>query len=263
MATATDNDARVTLFQSIGLNEQKARETLKNVEVTRLLETTINEVFRFFLFFFYSTTFSFGLFKAKTHLTKGKEIPKSIGNLLYTLSTRSKQQIHHLHRHLIKYICDEKIKTELQLLGKEKTTVRFNKMILFFFLAAIDHLLTNPVEPVDVKALEENAGIGVTVTSEDIERVVEEVLEQHKKELLEQRYSFAIGTLLGEVRKRLKWADGKAVKNEMDVQVRRKFFISNGRRRRTNVRFSLVTRSFGSKGTNRKSCSSSEINGIF
>jgi hypothetical protein len=44
MATSGDNDARIALFQSIGLNEQKARETLKNQEVTRLLETTINEV---------------------------------------------------------------------------------------------------------------------------------------------------------------------------------------------------------------------------
>lgn len=44
MAASTDNDTRVTLFQSIGLNEQKARETLKNQDVTRALEKTINEV---------------------------------------------------------------------------------------------------------------------------------------------------------------------------------------------------------------------------
>ncbi len=39
-------------------------------------------------------------------------------------------------------------------------------------LAAIDYLLSNPTEPVDQKALEENAGIGVIVTSEDIQRIV-------------------------------------------------------------------------------------------
>jgi len=44
MAASTDNEARISLFQTIGLNEQKARETLKNQEVTRLLEATINEV---------------------------------------------------------------------------------------------------------------------------------------------------------------------------------------------------------------------------
>lgn len=49
MAASADNEARIALFQSIGLNEQKARETLKNQEVTRLLETTINEVERSFV----------------------------------------------------------------------------------------------------------------------------------------------------------------------------------------------------------------------
>ncbi len=44
MAVSTGNEARLALFQSIGLNEQKARETLKNQEVTRLLEATITEV---------------------------------------------------------------------------------------------------------------------------------------------------------------------------------------------------------------------------
>lgn len=141
-------------------------------------------------------------FQARQLLPKENQISKSIGNLLYALATRSKQQIHSLHKYLIKYICDEKIKTEQQL------------------LAAIDYLLTNPQEPVDVKALEESAGVGVVVTPADIERVIEQVIGENKSKLLEQRYSFSVGTLLAEVRKRLKWADGKAVKAEMDVQVR-------------------------------------------
>ena len=48
-----------------------------------------------------------------------------------------------------------------------------------------------------------------------------DVIEQNRTKLLEQRYDFSIGTLLSEVRKRLKWADGKAVKNEMDAQVKK------------------------------------------
>jgi len=113
MAVSTDNEPRLALFQSIGLNEQKARETLKNQDVTRLLETTINEVrrFLFFVFFFHI------LIQAKKILPNENQISKSIGNLLYALSTRSKQQIHHLHSYLIKYICEEKIKNEQQLLG--------------------------------------------------------------------------------------------------------------------------------------------------
>jgi hypothetical protein len=97
MAMSTDNETRVILFQSIGLNEQKARETLKNQEVTRVLETTIYQVRKSF--------------------PNENSISKSIGNLLYALSTRSKQQIHYLHPYLIKYICEEKIKNEQQLIG--------------------------------------------------------------------------------------------------------------------------------------------------
>ncbi|CAF3348053.1 unnamed protein product [Rotaria sp. Silwood1] len=181
MAASTESETRVALFQSIGLNEQKARETLKNQDVTRLLETNINE--------------------ARKFLPQENQITKPIGNLLYALATKSKQQIHHLHKYLIKYICEEKIKNDLQL------------------TAAIQYLLTNPKEPIDQKALEENAGIGVTVTPEEIERTIEEIIKQNKTNLLEQRYDFPIGTLLGEARKRLPWADGKAVKAEMDVQL--------------------------------------------
>ncbi len=52
---------------------------------------------------------------------------------------------------------------------------------------------------------------------------VKEIIDENKTKLSEQRYDFSIGTLLSEVRKRLKWADGKAVKEEMDVQV--KYFL--------------------------------------
>ncbi len=165
--------------------------------------------------------FSIVFIKARKILPQENPIPKSVGNLIYALATRSKQQIHNLHRYLIKYICDEKIKNELQLLGKIKLKIYSNQHELFLFLAAIDYLLTHPTEPVDQKALEESAGIGVTVTPEEIERVIEEIIAQNHAKLVEQRYDFPIGTLLSEVRKRLKWADGKAVKAEMDVQVRK------------------------------------------
>ncbi|CAF3152751.1 unnamed protein product, partial [Rotaria sp. Silwood2] len=176
-----DNEKRVTLFQSIGLNEQKARETLKNHSITYLLETTINQ--------------------AKTILPNENQISKSIGNLLYSLSTKSKQQIYHLHDYLIRYICEEKIKNEQQL------------------IAAIDYLLTNPIEPIDLKALEESAGIGVIVNADDIKRVVGKVIEQNKTKLIEQGYDFSISTLLNEVRHYFKWIDGKLLKIEMDNQL--------------------------------------------
>lgn len=40
-----------------------------------------------------------------------------------------------------------------------------------------------------------------------------------KPELLEKRYRYPVGMLLGKVRAKLPWADGKAVKAETDMQV--------------------------------------------
>lgn len=75
---------------------------------------------------------------------------------------------------MIKYICEEKIKTEQQLLGFKKNNSKYFSN-LFIFLAAIDYLLSNPIEPIDIKALEESAGIGVVVTLDDIQRVVRDL----------------------------------------------------------------------------------------
>ena len=128
MAVSADNETRVALFRSIGLNEQKARETLKNHDVTRLLETTINEVRQNLCFSSYFHCF-FSI-QAKKVLSNENQISKSIGNLLYSLSTKSKQQIHHLHSYLIKYICEEKIKNEQQLTGIKNLFLLLNKIIL-------------------------------------------------------------------------------------------------------------------------------------
>jgi hypothetical protein len=61
MAMSNENEIRVVLFQSIGLSEQKSRETLKNHDVTRLLETTIQEVRKFDFFFDFNSLKNFNL----------------------------------------------------------------------------------------------------------------------------------------------------------------------------------------------------------
>lgn len=45
------------------------------------------------------------------------------------------------------------------------------------------------------------------------------MIQKNKAELVEQRYRFNVGKLLGDVRAKLPWADGKAVKSEVDVQI--------------------------------------------
>lgn len=59
MATPVNNEARVALFQTIGLSKQKAEETLKNADVTGVLESTINQVKNVQLVLFYDNQYHF------------------------------------------------------------------------------------------------------------------------------------------------------------------------------------------------------------
>lgn len=65
------------------------------------------------------------------------------------------------------------------------------------------------------------SGVGVVVSPEQIEKAVEEIIAKHKAELIEQRYKFNVGILLGEARAStaLRFADGKSVKTEVDMQI--------------------------------------------
>jgi len=125
---------------------------------------------------------------------------KSLGNLLYHVATKVKKQITHHEDFLIENIMKKKINTEQK------------------FDAAVNYLMNNP-GTIDQKVFDEAAGIGVIVTPEQIEDTVEESIVKHKTELLEMRYRFNIGSLMSEVRNKLKWGDGKAIKNEIDMQI--------------------------------------------
>jgi glutaminyl-tRNA synthetase len=116
-------------------------------------------------------------------------------------------------------------------------------MIIDFILkAAFDYLLSNPLDPLDKMRFNEHCGVGVVVTPDQIKSTVnigfqyhlidkkikiidynfikvQELLKTHHAELVEKRYRFNLGLLMAELRNKLKWADGKLVKNEMDSQV--------------------------------------------
>lgn len=87
--------------------------------------------------------------------------------------------------------------------------------------AALEYLLKNGVQgkQVNTAELDKHCGVGVVVTPEEIERHVEAAVARNKDALLEQRYRFNVFKLMQEVREVLPWADGKQVKNEVDVQI--------------------------------------------
>uniref|UniRef100_A0A8B9L5I7 Glutaminyl-tRNA synthetase n=1 Tax=Astyanax mexicanus TaxID=7994 RepID=A0A8B9L5I7_ASTMX len=168
----------VALFTSIGLSEQKAKETLKNEALSSALKDAVVQAQK---------------------LLGSTNIDKGTGTLLYSMASRLRdtRRLAFLTEHIAK----RKITTDLQL------------------SAALDYVKSHPQDPMDQKAFETACGVGVVVTPEQIEDAVELIIRKHKQQLLAERYRFNMGILMGEARAALKWADGKMVKNEVDMQV--------------------------------------------
>ncbi|XP_043501637.1 probable glutamine--tRNA ligase [Polistes fuscatus] len=172
-----EKDESIELFQQIGLSEQKAKETLKNVQVSKNLKLAITEA------------------------RKYVDITPEIGTLLYHLSSKIKAQITDKIPFLSKFIAEKKLDTVQRL------------------DAALNYVLSNLNEEIHISAFEESCGIGIVVLPEQIEEEVEELIKIHKDEILKKRYRFNPGPLMQQVRNTLKWADGKAIKNEFDIQI--------------------------------------------
>ncbi|XP_050517248.1 probable glutamine--tRNA ligase [Diabrotica virgifera virgifera] len=170
-----NNEDTIKALMSLGLSEQKAKETLKNTTVTSTLLKILHEV-------------------------RGVNISDGVGTLLYQLGTKIKPQISHHLPILVKYIASNKL----------DTTLRVDKAIEF----ALSH-----IKELNTNELETFCGVGVVITPEQIEKVVEKYIKDNKKDLLEKRYRFNTGPLMQKVRADLVWADGKAVKSEVDLQV--------------------------------------------
>ncbi|CAH2238779.1 jg11657 [Pararge aegeria aegeria] len=129
-------------------------------------------------------------------------IPTGSGLLLYHLATKIKPQIENRLPLICKYVAN----------GKLDSTLRVD--------AALDYLLSHiNEENINLGEFEEFCGVGVSVSPEQVERAVEKQMEKYKKELIEKRYRFNSGVIMQAVRADLKWADGKAIQNEVAVQI--------------------------------------------
>ncbi|CAN6990963.1 unnamed protein product [Brassica rapa subsp. trilocularis] len=99
-------------------------------------------------------------------------------------------------------------------------TVRFvliSKLIdvlklLHNWIAAVSFFDNHAPEDFKLNEFEEACGVGVEVYAVDIEKAADEVFEENKKTIVEQRYRTNLGQLLEHVRKSLPWADPKIVK---------------------------------------------------
>ena len=149
-----------------------------------------------------NTNLSKNLQLAISHASKqcGSDMEKS-GSLLYNIASKIKPQISGHLPLLSEYVARGKLDSEVRV------------------QAALEYLLQHPAKDLDVKAFEDHCGVGIVVTPEMIESEVEKAIGKVKDELIAKRYRYNTGMLMGNVRKALKWADGKAVKSEIDVQV--------------------------------------------
>lgn len=176
-----DVEALVLKFQRVGLSEAKAKETVKNKTVSSNLSQLVDWA------------------------GDGTDIGGGRGNLLYHTASKMKPQIWSLAPLVVTYITSDKLDTEQRL------------------SAAIDYFLKLPpgtsVGDVDTKKLDEAAGVGVIVTAEEIEQAVEVAIKEVKDEVEKARWRYNTGPLMGKVRGQLKWADGKAIKSEFELQL--------------------------------------------
>ncbi|KAK6134118.1 hypothetical protein DH2020_032143 [Rehmannia glutinosa] len=126
---------------------------------------------------------------------------RTVGNLLYTVATKFPTNALVHRPTLLKYIISSKIKTPAQLEAA------------FSFLAAT---ASDNFKADDFEAA---CGVGVEVSLDDIEHAVDEIFEENKAVIVEQRYRTNVGELFGYVRKKQPWADPKIVKQIIDTKL--------------------------------------------
>ncbi|KAJ9548853.1 hypothetical protein OSB04_021396 [Centaurea solstitialis] len=135
----------------------------------------------------------------KAAVTDGCE--RSTGNLLYTVATKFPANALVHRPKLLEYIVSSKIKTPAQV------------------EAAFAFLTVTGSDDLDINKFEEACGVGVEVSLEDMERTVDEIFEEKKSAILEQRYRTNVGDLFAHVRKKQPWADPKIVKQLIDSKL--------------------------------------------
>jgi glutaminyl-tRNA synthetase len=127
-------------------------------------------------------------------------VPSSVGALLVLVASNLPSQ---KHRALIaQYIAQRKLKNTQQV----DAAIKFAK---------------KSGASLDIAKFEEECGVGVEISPEDIRNQVADFINKNKAQLMKDRYLTKVGQLLGKLRaeKGLKWADGQLVKKELDDQL--------------------------------------------
>ncbi|EEB09286.2 cytoplasmic glutaminyl-tRNA ligase Qrs1 [Schizosaccharomyces japonicus yFS275] len=165
-------------FLRTGLNETRVTDTLKNKNLTASLDRVINLA---------------GVGETGCD--------KSVGNLLLLLANEAvKQKSENVLKHE-KYVADRIVKGDL------KTNLQVSSAVAYCKTA----------DTIDDAAFDRAAGVGVVCTDEEIEKLVQEYLNEHKATIEEQRYR-SLNATASALRTHpvLKWAAQLKVKQTID-----------------------------------------------
>jgi len=194
------DDSAIKLFLECGIDERRAKETLKNTKLKDALTSVLTQ--------------------AKT--VKGAADIKDTVNVLYTVASTLPAEAATHRPALVEYVATGKI---------HKSNIT----------PAIAYLKKLGSDPLNTTDFEKESGVGVVITREDVTRLVKEHLDSIKAELLEQKWSYPINALMAGLRDKLKWANQKDVKDEVDAQLLAllgpKVIEEKGKKVRINIMF--------------------------
>eukprot|EP01084_Bolivina_argentea_P298975 515333_1 len=160
-----------TLFRSLGLKENTLKNIMSNQNTANALK--LKECIK------------------EASISNGCDA--SVGKLVFDIATSKEMENQNCKSNrstLLQYVVQGKIKTVVQL------------------AAAFEYCSQTESSSFDTNQFETSCGVGVVVTQQEISNVVDEVLNTHKDQI-KQKGRDCLGTLYGEVNKRLPWADGK------------------------------------------------------
>ena len=175
------------LFVSAGLSEEKAKQTIKNNELSTFLNQSLLKV------------------KEIAPITRdnGLHVYNFCTKLVNIDQTRLLCNFRSKKKELVDYILPYIARGDLDSGAKVEAAIEYGQKSPEF----------------EKSEFESSCGVGLVVTNEQIENVVQAVIKENKEQIVKQRYRFNIGMLLGKARTRIPFVDGQKLKNALDLEI--------------------------------------------
>ncbi|EFA83742.1 glutamine-tRNA ligase [Heterostelium album PN500] len=125
---------------------------------------------------------------------------KDVGQLLYLISIKYPANALKHRATLAKFIA-----------AKTVTSINVTQ--------SMDYLRKVAGQELDLADFTASCGVGVVITREQVRDAVAAYVAERLDDLKQSRYRYNMGVYLAQVRERLKWADAKDIKEEMDAKV--------------------------------------------